>query len=337
MKILFDHHLPFSLAHGGLQTQIQQTKAALERAGVEIEFLRWWDGGQKGDAIHFFTAPGASYLEHARSLRLPVVATQLLSETCNRSDGRLRRQGLCVKAALALPFAGGVKRQLTWNTYRLCSRNIVGLEAEARVLKTVYGVPPDRISVVPLGLPEQFLRAGAGPRSENHLICTGTITGWKNSVELAELSRAAEVPVLFVGKPYSDSDPYWLRFKALIDGRHVKYHPFVSDETEMVRLLQQARGFVLMSRYENWCLSAHEAAACGLPLLVQNQNWSKERFGSQARYFEHIGFSRRNVECLRRFWREAPGLRPPGIKLFSWAEVAETLRAVYERVLSTSW
>jgi glycosyltransferase involved in cell wall biosynthesis len=144
------------------------------------------------------------------------------------------------------------------------------------------------------------------------------------------------VPILFVGKPYSESDDYWRRFKRLIDGKFVKHHPFVAGEPEMISLLQRARGFVLMSRHENWCLSAHEAAACGLPLLLQNQNWSRERFGDQVRYFEKIGVSRGNTNRLRQFWEDAPKLHAPKIKLFSWLEVAEQLRAVYERVLSAS-
>jgi len=334
MKILFDHFQPFALAHGGAQTQIEQTKLALENAGVETDFLRWWDGGQRGDLIHLFNAPGGEYLHQARVANPPVVITQLFTETCNRSDARLRGQGLLVRMALALPFGRGIKRQLAWEAFRQSDHNVVGLEAERRVLETVYGVSSGKISVVPLGLSGNYLHAGRGSRAESHLICTGTITQRKNCVELAELARAAEVPILFVGKPYSDNDPYWPRFKNLVDGRFVKHHPFVAGETEMISLLQAARGFVLMSRHENWCLSAHEAAACGLPLLVQNQKWSRERFGNQARYFETIGFSRRNVGVLRRFWEDAPSLAAPETKLFGWTEVAEKLRAVYERVLN---
>jgi glycosyltransferase involved in cell wall biosynthesis len=336
MKVLLDHSNPFLLAHGGVQIQIEQTKAALERAGVEVEFLRWWDDGQRGDLIHFFAVPGNEYLQQARALKLPVVVTQFFTETCNRSDARLRCQGFLIKTALALPFGNGVKRQLSWDAYRNCDQNVVGLEAERAVLQTVYGIPPEKISTVPLGLSEDYLRAGRGSRSETHLICTGTITQRKNSVELARLSRAADVPILFVGKPYSASDPCWLRFKNLIDGRLVRHHPFVGSEAEMIPLLQSARGFVLMSRHENWCLSAHEAAACGLPLLVQDQKWSRERFGNQARYFDTVGFSNRNVEILRRFWEDAPALPAPGIKLHSWIEVAQKLKDVYGRVLGAS-
>jgi glycosyltransferase involved in cell wall biosynthesis len=47
----------------------------------------------------------------------------------------------------------------------------------------------------------------------------------------------------------------------------------------MIGLLQRARGFVLNSRFENWSLAAHEAAACGLPLLLPDLPWSREQFG----------------------------------------------------------
>ena len=91
-----------------------------------------------------------------------------------------------------------------------------------------------------------------------------------------------------------------------------------------------------MSDYENWCLTAHEAAACGLPLLLPDLKWSRERFGNQAHYFETIGFNNRNAEILRNFWEDAPALPTPEIKLHSWDEVARQLRGVYERVLAAS-
>ncbi|MGO9909391.1 MAG: glycosyltransferase, partial [Solirubrobacteraceae bacterium] len=110
-------------------------------------------------------------------------------------------------------------------------------------------------------------------------------------------------------------------FKALIDDRWVKYHPHVGSEVEMIGLLSAARGYLHMSDYENWSLSAHEAAACGLPLLLQDQKWSRERFGGQARYFESIGTSEKNIEQLRRFHADAPNLPAPAVKLLVADEV----------------
>jgi len=336
MKVLIDHPSPFLLAHGGFQIQIEQTKAALQAIEVEAEHLRWWDGQQRGDAIHYFGTVSNSYLDQAAAVKLPVILTTLFTETCNRQDAQLARQGLQIQTILAMPFGEGVKQQLAWRTYNNCSQNVVSLEAERHVLQKVYRVSSDRISLVPYGLSETYLNAGRKRGNESHLICTGTITQRKNCVELAKMAHAAQTPILFVGKPYHPSDPYWLRFKELIDDRWVKYHPHVNEETDMVALLQAARGFVLMSNFENWCLSAHEAAACGLPLLVPDQKWSRERFGDQACYFERIGVSPRNIEILRQFYSDAPVIPPLTIKLHSWKEVAQQLRAVYERVLSTS-
>ena len=333
VKILIDQHLPFMFGHGGASTQVERTKLGLERAGVEVEYLRWWDGGQTGDLIHFFGAPQPGYLAQARVVNLPVVVNTLFTDTCNRPMAKLKRQGRLVKTILSLPFGEGVKQQLAWRSYQQCALNIVGLEAERRVLDVVYGVPEERIAVVPLGLSETFLHRGPGQRTEPYLICTGTVTGRKNFVELAQMARAAQVPVLFVGKPYHPKDAYWLRFQELIDNRWVRHRPHVESEVEMAGLLQSARGFVFMSNFENWCLSAHEAAACGLPLLVQDQNWSRERFGDQARYFPTIGVTPENTAILRKFYDDCPGLPAPRVPIFSWDEVGVRLKEVYGKLL----
>src|SRR5437016_5203634 len=103
MKVLFDHPNPFLLAHGGFQTQIEQTKAALERVGVEVEYLRWWDANQTGDIIHFYGAAPVDYIELARGRSLKVVQTMLFTATCNRSDLWLKMQGAIIRAVLAIP------------------------------------------------------------------------------------------------------------------------------------------------------------------------------------------------------------------------------------------
>jgi glycosyltransferase involved in cell wall biosynthesis len=336
MKIIFDSHVPAMLAHGGGQIQIEQTRAGLESLGIEVERLCWWDKQQRGDLIHFFGAASNDYLALARAAGKPVVMTQLFTETCNRSDARLLRQGWLIQTALKIPVGNQLKNQLSWRTYANASHCVVGLACEKFVLTKTFQVPAERISIVPLGLSKTYLNAGAGRREAEHLICTGTITQRKNSVELAQLALAAKVPILFVGKPYQVNDPYWRRFESLVDGRWVKYAPHTDSELGMVGLLQSARGFVLMSQFENWCLSAHEAIACGLPLLVQDQKWSRERFGNQAHYFDRIGFSPRNVEILKQFYAAAPSLPAPAIQLFSWADAASQLKTVYERVLDAT-
>jgi len=227
----------------------------------------------------------------------------------------------------------GIQRQLYWSSYRTCPKLIVGLEAEKAVLTAGFGVTADRVVVVPLGLPDLFRTpaAQAGESKEEHLISTGAITPAKNTVALAHLARKAEVPVLFVGKPFQGENAYNKEFESLIDQRWVKHQTHVPP-AELAGLMRRARGFVLFSQYENWSLAASEAVACGLPLLLPDLPWARERFGDQAHYLIPGGGDT-NVERLRAFHRDCPKLSPPQVTLPSWKDVAEKLRNVYDGIL----
>src|SRR5437867_2244802 len=208
MKILFDHHQPFSLAHGGVQIQIEQTKAALEQIGLSVEFVRWWDSGQNGDLIHFFGAASSPYIRLAHQRNMPVLMTPFFSETCNRRPWRLKAQAGFVQGVLSLPVWRAGKEQLPWTAYRRSAHLTVGLEAEKAVLVKVFGVEPSRVSVVPLGISEGYLKVAPASRQGDYLISTGTICPVKGTIPLAKMARTAEVPTLFVGKPYDADDLY---------------------------------------------------------------------------------------------------------------------------------
>lgn len=327
--------MPFLLAHGGAQIQIEQTKAALEKIGVDVEYLRWWDETQTGDILHQVGHLDTAMIRLAQNKGWKVAITILLTDQCNRSEWGLFVRKLCIRSALAGPLPRRLKAKLPWRSYHLCDRVIVGLQAERMVLEKVYGVPGGRVAVVPLGLNDAFLNAGQALRTEEHLICTGTIGPAKNSLELARLAAAAGTPMLFVGKPFDLSGAYWAEFQQLIDGKIVKHHSHVGSLPELIALLQRARGYVLMSRSENWSLAAHEAAACGLPLLLPDQRWARERFGDRASYWPKKGGDAA-VAALRKFYDACPQLAAPGIRLHNWTEPAEMLRNIYSQMLHQS-
>jgi len=326
MKVIFNCHLPFMLAHGGMQIQIEQTKAALEQIGVETAFLEWWNDRQTGDILHHFGALPEEMIVQARNKGWKAVNTILLSHNCNRPKAALLLRRILIRAAMAMPLPQPLRPR--WHAFRIWDRVFVSLEAEKQILIRSYGVEECSVRKVPLGLPESFLKAGPGPRTGDYLISHGTIAPVKNSVELARLAVEAQAPVLFVGKPFAEGDSYWQQFRRLVDNKYVRYQPHVASEVEMVGLLQRARGFVLMSRFENWSLAAHEAAACGLPLLLPELPWSRERFGPQASYFPRKSPAQ-EAGMLRKFYQQSPSAPPPKVRLYSWREVAEMLHDAY--------
>jgi glycosyltransferase involved in cell wall biosynthesis len=333
MKILLNCPIPFPFAHGGQQIQIEQTKNALEKIGVETEFLRWWDEKQTGDILHQIGQMTPPMVRLAQKNGWRVANTFLLTGQCNRSEKELLLRRMLIRPLMAAPLPRNLKELLPWQVFRTCDRVIVGLEAERMVMEKVYGVRHERISLVPLGLAESYLKAGPAERSENHLICSGTIGPLKSSVEIARLAVAAKTPVLFVGKPFDFKSDYWREFEKLIDGKIVKHHPHVASEGELISLLKKSRGYVLLSRYENWSLAAHEAAACGLPMLVQDQRWSRERFGDKVQFWPSSG-SEDRARALREFYDRCPSMTAPQIHLHSWIEAAGALRDVYKDMLA---
>jgi hypothetical protein len=211
------------LAHGGMQVQIEQTKAALERIGIETAYLEWWDDHQTGDVLHHFADLPVMLIPPARKKGWKVVNTILLSGNCNRPRlARLLRRGL-IQTVMAAPLPAQLKSR--FRSFRMCDRVLVSLEAEKEILVRSYGVQEQRVRTIPLGLAEPFMKAGPGPRTGDYLITHGTIAPVKGSIELARLAIEAQVPVLFVGKPFSTTDSYWAQFQQLVDDRCVRYRP----------------------------------------------------------------------------------------------------------------
>jgi glycosyltransferase involved in cell wall biosynthesis len=267
MKVLFDHLSPFLLAHGGFQIQIEQTKKALESLGVEVEYLRWWDANQTGDVIHFFGRPQSSYIEHARAKGIKVVMAELLGGLGSRSGvSRFSQRFLILSAKKILPRQFMAK--LAWQSYKIADAIIALTEHQARLMAEMFGAVPEKIHVVPNGVETVFFESPKIER-EKWLICTATITERKEVVKLVEAAVTAGTPLRIIGRPYSEQDPYYLRFLKLTQSHAdlILYEGGIENRERLAAAYRNARGFVLLSTMETLSLSALEAAACECPLL----------------------------------------------------------------------
>jgi glycosyltransferase involved in cell wall biosynthesis len=334
MKVLFDHFLPFSFAHGGVQVQITQTREALQNLGVEADYLRWYDADQTGDVLHFFGRIPTPLLKLAHQKGMKVVISDLLGGLGARSAGKLRLQRLMTRALQkALP-----PRRLQafgWESYRLADACIALTPWEAHLMSYIFGAAPSRVHVVPNGVEEVFLNS---PRMERGpwLVCVGTIAPVKRMVELAEAALLAKTPLWVIGKAYSDSDSHAQRFFALAreNPKIIRYEGPVEERGKIAQIYRQARGFVLLSQWESLSLSALEAAACECPLLLSDLPWARTTFNENASYCPNSS-SARTAPFLRRFYDAAPNLKPPPSPQ-SWAAVGQQIKAVYDQVLRSS-
>ena len=335
MKALIQQFTPFALAHGGQQVQIEQTCRGLREAGVEVEFLRWWDGTQAGDILHFFERAPLDTIEGAHRKGMKVVMTELLTEQGSRSRLRLKSQqwvSRLLKKTLPVQLTG----TFDWDAYRLADACIANTAWEAELMMELFNASAEKVHVLPNGVEEEFLQSQPVKRGQ-WLICVGTLTARKRMVELAEAAIAAQTPVWVVGKAYSENDPHAARFIEL-----AKQHPQVirfegpiAERSRLAAAYREARGFVLLSAMETRSLSAEEAAACECPLLLSDLPWAKSVFGDRVSYCPVTRSTGETAAALRRFYDAAPDLKPPG-KPVTWVEVGRQLKGIYEAVLKTS-
>jgi glycosyltransferase involved in cell wall biosynthesis len=333
MKILFNCHVPFMLAHGGMQIQIEQTMVALRKLGVSVEPLRWWDDTQTGDIFQNFGRLATFHVRAAQQKGMKVVVSELLTEQGSRSVRRVRFQKT-LRRALALALPPRRLELFNWSSYRLADANLVLTTWEALLLKELYDAPPEKIHVVPNGVEEIFLQCPPAKRGP-WLVCTATITERKRVLELAEAAVRAQTPLWVIGKPYSESDAYAQQFSALAKAHPgtLRYEGPIQDRAKLAQVYREARGFVLLSAMESLSLSALEAAACECPLLLSRLPWATTVFRESACYCPVASSAARTAGFLRQFYDAAPGLKPPPRPL-TWLEVGEQLKRLYESLLN---
>jgi len=333
VKVVFNCHVPFSLAPGGAQRQIEQTKAALSEIGVETDYLQWWNDQQKADILHHFGRPPLFHVQLARRLGIRVVVTPFLSGLGSRPKWRRVLHRLLVRGV-----GGLLPRKVTdpfgWEVYRLVDACTAMTSWEAVLLRDIFGTPADRLHVVPNGVEDVFLENRPAVRGE-WLVCTATIVEIKQVLKLAQAAVTARTPVWVIGKPYSETDPY-VRDFARFAAAHadlVRYAGPIHDRRELADVYRAARGFVLLSKWESQSLSALEAATCGCPLLLSDLPWARTTFQEHSAYCPANASVKATARVLRQFYDDAPTLKPPP-RALSWRQVAEKLKSVYEKVLT---
>lgn len=330
MRILIDHNEPFLLAHGGLQIQIERTKEALQAAGLEVEYLRWWDGAQRGDLIHFFGRANPSHIDFAHAKGMKYVMQELLTSQGSRSVTHLRLQA-AANRLLRKVLPTNYRLPLRWDSYQKADAIIAITDWEAWMMCQLFDAPHNRVRVVPNAVEDVFFRRDARAQGD-HLICVATITERKRVLELAKAAITANTPLKVIGKPYSESDPYFLRFLETVQASDavVEYLGPIHEPSVLATRLHAARGFVLPSTMETQSLAALEAAAAGLPLLLTDLPWAHATFGTNATYLP-LCSGTRFADHLNKFFDTAPRLPTP-TKPPTWQDIAEKLQNIYRSV-----
>jgi len=332
MNILLHDSTPAYLCHGGKQVLAQKIYDSLKSLGINVEYARWWDPSQKCDVIHLFAClPAMVRMAHHAGVK--VVLTQLVDGITSRSWSRR----LCYRFrnyAIRHFFPGNVWRLFPWHILPCMDALVYIHKYDAETAINSYGVPRQKTHIIPHGCDSgEMAKLQVGPRNErSYLVSIGSIIPRKNSVLLARAARRTGIPVVFLGKPFNDEDPYFQEFQHLVDGKRVVYPGYVS-ESEKIRLLTGASGFVLPSTAESGCIAVYEAAAAGLPLLLSDLPWAYAYGERSAVQHVKLTGDKAFADRLRSFYDTSKRLDGTSFPVLTWKEIAKEYVNVYQSVL----
>ena len=133
------------------------------------------------------------------------------------------------------------------------------------------GVPPERLHVLPLGVDTELFRPASRSRSETLTIgFVGQITQRKGISYLVAAFDALSpqnARLLMVGRPVGSSRP-WMR-------EGVEHHPAVA-RWDLPQFYAQMDVFILPSLIEGFPMTALEAMACGVPVIVSENTFGND-------------------------------------------------------------
>jgi len=184
----------------------------------------------------------------------------------------------------------------------------------------LYGLPPEKIAVVPHGVDPAFHPGEAG--AHDYLLFVGAVQARKDPLAALAAAQEAGLPLVVVG-PAKDGG---LARRLAEGGADVRG---LVEKEELARLYRGAAALVLPSRYEGFGLPVLEAMASGTPVVLSGDAALREVAGEAGVYGDL-------VFGIRRALVERDELARAGLeraRLFTWQAAAAATVAVYREAL----
>jgi glycosyltransferase involved in cell wall biosynthesis len=343
-RVLLAGGLTAQLSPGGGETQLAATCQALVSLGVEARLWRPWEDSLGGaDCLHLFGSlrEHQSLIDaaHARGARvaLSTIAWFDLGSLWRESRSLGWRVAACGRflARAAFPAIDTWRRRL----YQSADVLLPNSQAEAAQLMKYFGVPAERIHVVPNGADPRFANADPRPFASlaggrNFVLYPGRIEPRKNQLGFLRAMRGAQVPIVILGDVVPGHEHYLEQCRRAAD-EQVRFVPRLRHDDPRLASAYAACGcLALASWYETPGLVALEAAMSGTPLVLPKVGAAREYFDGWAEYVipsDQADIRRKVVAALSR--GRSLALARLTQRRYSWRVAAEATREAYEKIL----
>lgn len=204
----------------------------------------------------------------------------------------------------------------------------------------LYGIDPEKITVVPHGVP-QIPHDDSAPLFDfQYLLYIGGRWDYKNFIPfLKEFARVyadyPDIHLVCTGYSFSEHECN------IINELHIenRIHHFDPSIIHFHSLYHNAVAFVFPSLYEGFGLPILEAWSCGCPVLLNNASCFLEVAGNAALFFELNEKQNNFYDVFKQLWQMSNEDRQKLInngyerlELYSWEESAKKLAEIYNRL-----
>lgn len=276
-KVIFNCYPSFGLDLGGLQIQIKKTAAALQELGIEVKFHNIWnDLDPSADILHCFSIDSSNYnlARRAKKYGLKVVVSPVLNAFA--TPIWLLKSKIIGSNIPGFYTQYKLARQLFSITDIAIALNI----EESQLLQKCFGVPEDKIRIIPNGIDEKYFNANEKPFRDKYkefgkiLLQVSAIEKRKNQLNVAKafeiLKKKNELKLSYINiGPTRDSSE---KYKKSIEDLNIsEVHllpPLDNSDPLLPSAYAAAEFFILPSYSEVMPLVLYEAAAAGCRLLI---------------------------------------------------------------------
>jgi glycosyltransferase involved in cell wall biosynthesis len=330
-------------AAGGGENQLVQTGRSLEAHGVRVRlFSPWTDRLESARLLHLFgmSREGLALARLARTRRVPLALSPICwyqPRAMAALEPDLPRKALGLAAWCLRSIAPRIP---SWRRELLHLADVVlpNSNAEAGQLTRLFGIPRERLRVVPNGVLPDFGTASPDPFRERlgpnpFILSVGRIEPRKNTLSLVRAVRSLGLPLVHIGESVPGHHAYARECRRAGEGSVSWLGRLDHDDPLLASAYAAARVFALPSWFETPGLSALEAALAGCAVAITPFGSTREYFGGLATYTRpHRPDEIRRA--LRTCWDHGPDSRlaPRVATHYLWPNVAQITAEVYDQV-----
>lgn len=269
MKILINsYNNSFQHEGGGIQMRIGNFMNQFSKTpDIEAKlFNKWEDKLVNYDIIHEFKATIESYplLSFAKNEGLKIVISSVISQI----HGRKIKTVLALRKYLPIYNASTIVKE----SLDLSDAIVAQTRKEALFINDVFGIPFNKIHVIPNGVNESILKGYDVNQEKDIIICVGVFNENKNQLSLIKAAKGTQFQIHFIGGAAINEQTYYNKCREEAkDNPNIYFHGWLPNTSDVfLSLYKRARVLALLSHHEIFGNSLIEGAACGANLLSTN-------------------------------------------------------------------